>query len=93
MVTVAHEVLQGPLLIEVEVARSEIYQLVAMWLSGSGQQLPAAQVQYSYEFWRSHHGGPPFLAALVRWSLKCSIQLNTILHLQEQNSGLCTTSI
>ena len=83
MVTVAHEVLQGPLLVEVEVARSEMYQLVAMWLSGSGRQLPAAQVQYSYEFWRAHDGGPPFLAALVRWSLKCSIQLNTILHLQE----------
>ena len=83
MVTVAHEVLQGRLLVEVEVARSEMYQLVAMWFSGSGRQLPTAQVQYSYEFWRAHDGGPPFRAALVCWSLKCSIQLNTIPHLQE----------
>ena len=58
MVTVAHEVLQGRLLVEVEVARSEMYQLVAMWFSGSGRQLPVAQVRSSYEFRRAHDGGP-----------------------------------
>ena len=79
MVTVAHEVLQGPLLVEVVVARSEMYQLVAMRLSGIGRQLPAAQEQYSYELRRAHDGGPPFLAALVRWSLKCSIQHHSAL--------------